>query len=428
MGQLPTFCTDGIETLDMAPVETVSLLRDGIAAARAGDKARTRTLLRQVTDLEPGNELAWLWLANTAEDPRESLACLRRVLDINPSNEYATAGLPDALCRAGVAAAKANDRGQAKVWFAEATDLAPRNETAWLWRAGLADTSAEGIELLQFVLAINPNNERAKQGLAHYQAQLAPKWACILCGYQGEPGKSQHVCPRCKAVVTIENPSAFDVHTGADRRLLEQAAHKIYADLQADPSSANAFKLGVSYLNLGYVDEGIRALQTAVKGRPADPNWRAQVNRLVKHREATRKVADEEKRRSALAVKPTVMIVDDSPTIRKLVSVTLGTAGYTIVEAADGYEVAERIRQHGSPNLFLLDINMPGLDGYQLCKMLRQNAETSKVPIIFLTGKDGFFNKLRGQWAGAVEYLTKPFDPQKLLASVGRIVPLQKAP
>ncbi|QEL15411.1 response regulator [Limnoglobus roseus] len=412
----------------MAPVETVSLLRDGIAAARAGDKARTRTLLRQVTELEPNNELAWLWLANTAEDPRESLACLRRVMEVNPGNEYAAAGLPDALCRAGVVAAKANERMQAKIWFAEATDLAPRNETAWLWRAGLADTAEEGVELLQFVLAINPANERAKQGLAHYQAQMAPRFACPLCDFQGEPGKNPHACPRCRSVVSIENPAAFDAPTGADRRMLETAAHKIYADLQADPSSMNAYKLGLSYLNLGYIDEGIKALQTAIKARPADAAWRNQVNRFVKHREAVRKTADEERRRLIPASKPTIMIVDDSPTIRKLVSVTLGTVGYQVVEAADGYEVAERIRQQGAPQLFLLDINMPGLDGYQLCKMLRQNAETSKVPIIFLTGKDGFLNKLRGQWAGAVEYLTKPFDPQKLLAAVGKIVPLQKAP
>lgn len=408
----------------MPPVETVSLLRDGIAAARAGDKARTRTLLRQVTELEPHNELAWLWLANTAEDPRESLACLRRVLEVNPGNEYAAAGLPDALCRAGIVAAKANDRTQAKVWFAEATDLAPRNETAWLWRAGLADTAEEGIELLQFVLAINPANERAKQGLAHYQAQAAYRWACPLCEFQGDPGANANACPRCRAVVGLADPAAFDTPTGADRRLLETAAHRIYADLQADPNAANAFKLGLAYLNLGYADEGVKALHTALKARGADPAWRGQVNRFVKHRDAVRKADDD--RRRMTGGKPTVMIVDDSPTIRKLVSVTLGTVGYQVIESADGYEVAERIRQQGPPHLFLLDITMPGLDGFQLCKMLRQNAETSQVPVIFLTGKDGFFNKLRGSWAGAVEYLTKPFDPQKLLAAVNKVVPLSK--
>jgi twitching motility two-component system response regulator PilG len=410
----------------MAPVETVSLLRDGIAAARAGDKARTRSLLRQVTELEPANELAWLWLANTADDPRETLACIRKVLEINPANEYASAGLADALCRAGVVAAKANDRAQAKIWFAEATDLAPRNETAWLWRAGLADSAEEGVELLQFVLAINPQNERAQQGLAHFQAQVAAKWTCPLCDHKGDAGPKANRCPRCKSIVTIDDPTAFDAPTGADRRTVEQAAHRIYADLQSNPTASNALKLGLAYLNLGYADEGIKALQSAVKSRPAEADWKGQVLRLVKHRESARRTADDDRRRSA-ATKATIFVVDDSPTIRKLVSVTLGTAGYQIVEAADGYEVADRVRQHGAPALFLLDINMPGLDGYQLCKLLRQSTETSRVPIIFLTGKDGFFNKLRGQWVGAVEYLTKPFDPQKLLAAVSKVVPVERS-
>ncbi len=409
----------------MAPVETVSLLRDGIAAARAGDKTRTRSLLRQVTELEPQNELAWLWLANTADDPRETLSCIRKVLEINPTNEFAASGLADALCRAGVVAAKANERAQAKQWFAEATDLAPRNETAWLWRAGLADSTEEGIELLQFVLAINPNNERARQGIAHFQSQLAAKWNCPICQYQGEAGHIANVCPRCRSVVSLEKPESFDNPIPADRRLLEVAAHRIYSDLQSNPTALNAYKLGLVYMNLGYSDEGIKALQSAISSRPTDSTWKAQVIRLIKHREAQRKTNDEENRRISLTAKPTIFVVDDSPTIRKLVSVTLGTAGYQIVEASDGYEVADRVRQFGSPQLFLLDINMPGLDGYQLCKLLRQNVETSHVPIIFLTGKDGFFNKLRGQWVGAVEYLTKPFDPQKLLAAVGKIIPLK---
>jgi twitching motility two-component system response regulator PilG len=68
---------------------------------------------------------------------------------------------------------------------------------------------------------------------------------------------------------------------------------------------------------------------------------------------------------------------------------------------------------------------MPGLDGLQLCKMLKQNAETSGVPVVFLTGKDGFFNKLRGQWAGGTEYLTKPFQPAALAATVTNILNAQ---
>ena len=84
----------------MAQAEAVVLLREGIDAARTGDKARTRDLLRQATELDPSNELAWLWRANSTDHPGEAVDCLRRVLQVNPANEKAREGLPDALVRA----------------------------------------------------------------------------------------------------------------------------------------------------------------------------------------------------------------------------------------------------------------------------------------------------------------------------------------
>ncbi|MGL4419203.1 MAG: response regulator [Gemmataceae bacterium] len=406
----------------MAQLEMNSLLREGIAAARAGDTSRTRFLLRQVVEAEPYNEIAWLWLANAAEDPRDAVESLRTVLEVNPANPHAAAALPDALIRAGVAAARVNDRNNARSYLAEATDLAPRNETAWLWRAGLADSPEEGIELLGYVLEINPSNERARQGIAHYQSLLTPKWTCPLCGHASAGPTTENDCPTCHAVLTIENPAVFDRPIAVERPLLEDGARRLYDLMQHEPSSATAFLLGLAYLNLGYPDEGLQALQTAVKGKPADINWKPLVVKFAKHRAAANRKDVVFDQMSMSMMKPAVIVVDDSPTIRKLVGVTLNGAGYVVTEAADGYEVAERVRQVGVPRLFILDINMPGLDGLQLCKMLRQNTETADVPVVFLTGKDGFFNKLRGQWAGAAEYLTKPFDPQKLLATVDRLV------
>jgi twitching motility two-component system response regulator PilG len=404
----------------MTQVDTVHLLREGIAAARNGDKTRTRALLQQVTDADPTNELAWLWQANAASEPADAVRCLRRVLDLNPTNGHAATALPDALVRAGAAASKANDADAALAYFTEATELSPRNETAWLWRAGLAKSPQEAIEQLDFVLSINPHNDRARQGLAHYRALLAPKWQCPFCGTGGDrrPGAN---CPKCRAVLTLDDPSAFDSGHVGEKSVLEAAARRLYGEYQREPGSQKAYDLGLAYLNLGFIDEGLQAVQAAVRGKSADPAWKSLVAELVQHR------AELAKPRTGKPSAPTVIVVDDSPTIRKLVSVTLGGYGYRVVEASDGYDVAEKIGQVGAPNLIILDVNMPGLDGFQVCKMLRQNAETANVPVIFLTGKDGFFNKLRGQWAGAAEYLTKPFDPQRLLAAVGKLVPAPQA-
>jgi twitching motility two-component system response regulator PilG len=72
------------------------------------------------------------------------------------------------------------------------------------------------------------------------------------------------------------------------------------------------------------------------------------------------------------------------------------------------------------PDLILLDITMPHMDGYQLCRLIKGDELTRKVPVIMLSGKDGFFDKVRGRMVGASEYITKPFEPALLLQTVER--------
>ena len=163
----------------------------------------------------------------------------------------------------------------------------------------------------------------------------------------------------------------------------------------------------------------MRALQAATRQPGADPRWAAQLDALLRHRPATSgRAAD---------ARPLVLVVDDSPTIRKMVAVTLGAAGYRVAEAEGGVAAAKSVYNSGAPGLFLLDVNMPEMDGFTLCKTLRSNPETAKTPVVFLTGKDGLISKLRGHSAGASDYVTKPFDPQKLLAAVGKLLPVPPA-
>jgi twitching motility two-component system response regulator PilG len=111
--------------------------------------------------------------------------------------------------------------------------------------------------------------------------------------------------------------------------------------------------------------------------------------------------------------------VDDSPTIRKLVSLTLEKHGYRVIAAASGLEALGKLND-GLPSLILLDITMPGMDGYQLCKIINGNQETESIPVVMLTGKDGFFDKVKGRMVGSTDYITKPFDPEALLRAVER--------
>lgn len=302
----------------------------------------------------------------------------------------------------------------------EAIRLDPRNETAMLWRAGVAESPEEGIAQLEAVLALNPGNVRAKQGIAHYELQLPPKWLCPLCAASARENPG-FACPSCKAVLALDVPSRFSQPTGADATIVKAAAARLYDSFKLTQDANTAYHLGLSYLNLGFRREGIQALQMAARHKSAEPEWKNLVAGIVQFFAEAPVVA------TPKPEKPLIIAVDDSPTMQKLLSVTLKAAGYEVVVASSGDDALESIRATGAPRLFILDVNMPGMDGFQLCKLFRQTAETAKAPVIFLTGKDGFFNKLRGQWLGAAEYLVKPFDPQKLVAAVQKLVPVKAA-
>ena len=113
----------------------------------------------------------------------------------------------------------------------------------------------------------------------------------------------------------------------------------------------------------------------------------------------------------------TILVVDDSPTICRLVDIILKRRGYRVVAASNGLEALARIND-GLPSMIFLDITMPRMDGYQLCKIIRGNQETKDIPVVMLTGKDGFIDKVRGRMAGSTGYITKPFEPDTLLQAV----------
>ena len=113
----------------------------------------------------------------------------------------------------------------------------------------------------------------------------------------------------------------------------------------------------------------------------------------------------------------TVLVVDDSPTVRKLVAITLEKRGYKVVSAFDGVAAIKEIAAH-NPSLILMDVNMPRLDGYQLCKLVKKHETTCDIPVLMLTGKDGMFDRLRGRLVGCAGSIAKPFTPEELLEVV----------
>lgn len=117
----------------------------------------------------------------------------------------------------------------------------------------------------------------------------------------------------------------------------------------------------------------------------------------------------------------TVLAVDDSASIRQMVSFTLKSAGYDVVEAVDGMDGLEKAKAKGV-NLVLTDQNMPRMDGLTLIRALRSLPQYKSTPILMLTTESSDAMKQQGRAAGATGWLVKPFDPQKLLEVVKKVI------
>lgn len=114
---------------------------------------------------------------------------------------------------------------------------------------------------------------------------------------------------------------------------------------------------------------------------------------------------------------PRVLCIDDSVTICRAVEYILHNHGYQVMAVSSPIKALSVVFQH-KPDLVLCDITMPEIDGYELCGMLRRSSAFAKVPIIMLTGKDGFIDRVKARMVGATEYLTKPFGEKELLTTV----------
>jgi CheY-like chemotaxis protein len=293
--------------------ESLEVVKEGVAAARAGEKVRARQLFLDAVGLDPDNDSARLWLASVAESPLESLEHLEHVLTLNPQHEKALAAARAARVRAGVAAAKAGDAPLALKLLRKAVEEDPDCEKAWVWLAGVAETPEQAVAALEQALEINPDNELTRTALENYRLQARA----------------------------------------------------------AEPVAGHA---------------AVPSVQVETKPQ-------------------------------------TILVVDDSATVREILMFVLGRHGYAVLTAADAAEAVTSLRQDGIPDAILLDVTLPGQDGFTLCRLLRQQPETAQVPVVMLSEQAGFVNGMRSHMAGADDVCAKTLELDGLLGMLGRLCP-----
>ena len=117
-----------------------------------------------------------------------------------------------------------------------------------------------------------------------------------------------------------------------------------------------------------------------------------------------------------------ILAVDDSPSMRQMVSFTLQNAGYNVVMANDGVEALKIAEDSPDLNLVLTDVNMPNMDGITLVKHLRGLDDYRFKPILILTTESSTEKKMMGKAAGATGWIVKPFDPEQLINTLRRVL------
>jgi two-component system, chemotaxis family, chemotaxis protein CheY len=117
----------------------------------------------------------------------------------------------------------------------------------------------------------------------------------------------------------------------------------------------------------------------------------------------------------------TILAVDDSASMRQMISFTLKEAGYDVIEAVDGMDALNKAKS-STPDAVLSDVNMPNMDGITLISELRKLPSYKHIPMLMLTTESGADKKAEGKSAGATGWMVKPFNPEQLLATIKKVV------
>ncbi|MDR5640285.1 MULTISPECIES: PleD family two-component system response regulator [unclassified Thermosynechococcus] len=117
----------------------------------------------------------------------------------------------------------------------------------------------------------------------------------------------------------------------------------------------------------------------------------------------------------------TVLVVEDTPSEMALITSLLQESGYTVIAATDAKEALEKVTQY-KPDVVVTDVVMPGMSGFELCRSLKKNPETEKLPIVVCTSKNQELDRLWAMKQGADAYVTKPFSREDLLRALKSVV------
>ncbi len=299
---------------------------------------------------------------------------------------------------------------------------------AWLWHSRLMTrvdylkkALAEARKWGNCDLAVQREHEKIEPQLGLLLEEKGNR--CIFCWSLLVPGEIR--CKTCQGMMRIADVAIPKSNSSELVRNLEAYER----ELQMHPGNSRiAYCLCLGHFSLGNIDRAREFIEKAVKISPREPIFTRAAAILVKQAEPVVKTvpAPRTSHIPHSTGRKTILVVEDSPTSRKVISMLLERKGYTILQAINGTEALQRC-EGTTPDLVLLDVMLPDMSGYEVLSRLRQSQRFAEVPVVMLTGKSKPSDRQQGLFHGSNEYLTKPFDPAKLLAVLEKYLDQPKA-
>ena len=303
------------------------------------------------------------------------------------------------LFRQAMAASKAGNKGKTRECLQEAVRLDPNSETSWQWLATVLDDPADATLAWERVLALNPNNDKAKAsirpmrlaaGISAAKAKDVPTARRLLRAVVADEPKNEHGWLWLASVCD----SATEARAHLERVLI------------LNPASVAARK-GIAYYDGKIEKQQSAAEKSSGTTRVVPPSGSGP---------AVAATASPLDAASTPGEPGKVLVVDPSRTYRKLVGMVVAVDGYEMVEAEDAEEAIDRIRDDGVPELVVLDSRVAGMDAHAFCRLLREHPDTEYVPVVLLVPAEAPADRQRGRAAGVTATLAKPLMPDSLLA------------
>ena len=306
------------------------------------------------------------------------------------------------------------------------------NYFAWIWYSrllGNLDSIRKAVDEAQKWGDHEPDvyRELKKIGIGMADLPEGKVKRCLFCWTPLSPKATK--CSYCNSLQSICKQVPGRGIRSAD---LKEAINLYIGGLKQDRQNGHTgYTLAVGLFNLGMKSKALQYLDYILKRHPGKQAYLTARKTLTSQLPASSQKDQKAGPVSASGAKvrqtvsagdsPTILVVEDSPTARKVIKMVLAREGFGIIEASTGEEALLHAK-NTRPNLVLLDVMLPDMTGYEILPQLREQEHLIDTPVVMLTGKKSSTDRMKGMLAGSAEYLTKPFDPKKLTNVIKKYV------